>query len=234
MGVRNASLDIALTYDLDIPGDLRFEPLATLPPYVLVGAGHPIARAEERHCPHAGRPAHGAARSACKFGVFSVAVQTDRTDAPDHRTDPRHCGDAVAGGQWLRIFPGEHPARPTRCLRTARNSTASQLSGPLRPLHMGLLHIATAKPHAHRAHVHGAVRPRHRHCAQTGEDRPPEQDTDLAVPRCITQSSMPTQCMPAWSAVQVQAVRSKRSAFITFVQAATKSLTNFSLLSSWA
>lgn len=28
--------------------------------------------------------------------------------------------------------------------------------------------------------------------------------------------------------------RSKRSAFITFVQAATKSFTNFSLLSSWA
>jgi hypothetical protein len=28
--------------------------------------------------------------------------------------------------------------------------------------------------------------------------------------------------------------RSKRSAFITFVQAATKSLTNFSWLSSWA
>ena len=31
-----------------------------------------------------------------------------------------------------------------------------------------------------------------------------------------------------------QAARSNRSAFITFVQAETKSLTNFSLLSSWA
>jgi DNA-binding transcriptional LysR family regulator len=43
-GLRNATLDIALTYDLDIPRDLRFTPLVTLPPYALVAATHPLAK----------------------------------------------------------------------------------------------------------------------------------------------------------------------------------------------
>ncbi|WP_027245981.1 LysR family transcriptional regulator [Leisingera daeponensis] len=42
-GIRRAELDIALTYDLDIPADLRFIPLAELPPYVLAGEDHPLA-----------------------------------------------------------------------------------------------------------------------------------------------------------------------------------------------
>jgi DNA-binding transcriptional LysR family regulator len=43
-GLRNASLDIALTYDLNIPADLKFKPLAVLPPYALVSAEHPLAK----------------------------------------------------------------------------------------------------------------------------------------------------------------------------------------------
>jgi DNA-binding transcriptional LysR family regulator len=43
-GLRNASLDVALTYDLDLPADLAFTPLLRLPPYVLFDAGHPLAR----------------------------------------------------------------------------------------------------------------------------------------------------------------------------------------------
>ena len=46
-GLRNASLDVVLTYDLDIPKDLRFTPLVTLPPYVLVAAAHPLARLKQ-------------------------------------------------------------------------------------------------------------------------------------------------------------------------------------------
>jgi DNA-binding transcriptional LysR family regulator len=42
-GLRQARLDLALTYDLDIPADLRFEPLLELPPYALFPAGHPLA-----------------------------------------------------------------------------------------------------------------------------------------------------------------------------------------------
>ncbi len=43
-GLRNATLDVALTYDLNIPADLKFKPLATLPPYALVAADHPLAK----------------------------------------------------------------------------------------------------------------------------------------------------------------------------------------------
>jgi DNA-binding transcriptional LysR family regulator len=42
-GLRNASLDVALTYDLDLPADLAFTPLLRLPPYALFDAHHPLA-----------------------------------------------------------------------------------------------------------------------------------------------------------------------------------------------
>lgn len=45
--LRLARLDIALTYDLNIPGDLEFLPLLDLPPYVLFDAGHPLATAAQ-------------------------------------------------------------------------------------------------------------------------------------------------------------------------------------------
>lgn len=41
--LRRADIDVALTYDLDIPADLRFEPLAELAPYALFDPAHPLA-----------------------------------------------------------------------------------------------------------------------------------------------------------------------------------------------
>ncbi|WP_435258693.1 LysR substrate-binding domain-containing protein [Thioclava sp. FR2] len=41
--LRQAEIDIALTYDLDIPDDLVFQPLASLPPHVVLPADHPLA-----------------------------------------------------------------------------------------------------------------------------------------------------------------------------------------------
>ncbi len=41
--LRRAELDIALTYDLDIPADLEFQPLHELPPYVALGEEHPLS-----------------------------------------------------------------------------------------------------------------------------------------------------------------------------------------------
>lgn len=38
-----AEIDLAITYDLDIPGDIDFEGLVELPPYVMVGKDHPMA-----------------------------------------------------------------------------------------------------------------------------------------------------------------------------------------------
>ncbi|MGQ4273921.1 LysR family transcriptional regulator [Terrihabitans sp. B22-R8] len=41
--LRRAEIDIAITYDLQIPDEMAFEPLVSLPPYVWVGEGHPLA-----------------------------------------------------------------------------------------------------------------------------------------------------------------------------------------------
>lgn len=38
-----AEIDVAITYDLDIPKDILFEPLAELPPVVMLAADHPLA-----------------------------------------------------------------------------------------------------------------------------------------------------------------------------------------------
>ena len=45
-GLRDASLDAVLTYDLALPPDLVFLELATLPPFVMLGEDHPLTRAE--------------------------------------------------------------------------------------------------------------------------------------------------------------------------------------------
>lgn len=42
-GIRQARLDVALTYELDIPADLEFVGLVRLPPYALMAEGHPLA-----------------------------------------------------------------------------------------------------------------------------------------------------------------------------------------------
>ena len=41
--LRRSEIDVALTYDLDLPGDLVFQPIATLPPYVVLPETHPLA-----------------------------------------------------------------------------------------------------------------------------------------------------------------------------------------------
>ena len=42
-GLRRSETEVALTYDLQVPEDIHFTPLADLPPHVLVGEGHPFA-----------------------------------------------------------------------------------------------------------------------------------------------------------------------------------------------
>ncbi|NVN11427.1 LysR family transcriptional regulator [Nguyenibacter vanlangensis] len=45
--LKRAEIDIAITYDLQIPEDISFLPLASLPPHILVSAAHPFADREE-------------------------------------------------------------------------------------------------------------------------------------------------------------------------------------------
>jgi DNA-binding transcriptional LysR family regulator len=42
--LRAAEIEVAITYDLQIRDDINFLPLATLPPYALFGAQHPLSR----------------------------------------------------------------------------------------------------------------------------------------------------------------------------------------------
>ena len=41
--LRRAEIDLALSYDLDIPPDLEFLPLRSLPPYAMLAEDHPLA-----------------------------------------------------------------------------------------------------------------------------------------------------------------------------------------------
>jgi DNA-binding transcriptional LysR family regulator len=43
-GLREARIELAITYDLQISADVDFQPLASLAAHVLVGASHPFAR----------------------------------------------------------------------------------------------------------------------------------------------------------------------------------------------
>lgn len=42
--LRRSEIDVAITYDLDVPNDLSFEPIASLPPYAIFHEDHPLAR----------------------------------------------------------------------------------------------------------------------------------------------------------------------------------------------
>lgn len=42
-GLRRSEIDLALTYDLDLPADLQFQDLLTLPPFAVVDGEHPLA-----------------------------------------------------------------------------------------------------------------------------------------------------------------------------------------------
>lgn len=42
-GLRRSEVDVAITYDLQIPNDVAFTPLASLPPHVIVSENHPCA-----------------------------------------------------------------------------------------------------------------------------------------------------------------------------------------------
>ena len=42
--LRQVDIDAAITYDLETPADVVFEPLASLPPQILISSDHPLAR----------------------------------------------------------------------------------------------------------------------------------------------------------------------------------------------
>lgn len=47
--LRRGGIDIGLTYDLAVPGDISFRPLTTLDPWVMLDPAHPLAEKPEIH-----------------------------------------------------------------------------------------------------------------------------------------------------------------------------------------
>ena len=46
VGLRRSEIEVAIAYDLQVPEDIVFTPLADLPPHVLVGETHPLANSQ--------------------------------------------------------------------------------------------------------------------------------------------------------------------------------------------
>nr|WP_254007757.1 LysR family transcriptional regulator [Rhizobium sp. L1K21] len=137
-GLRAAKLDIALTYDLNIPADLSFVPLIELPPFALFSEGHPLAeRQYVSPMDLAGFPmilldlpmsADYFLSIFSSLGVRPEIVERTRDMAVMRSLVANNFGYSVANirplsklspdGKQLRFVP---------------------LSGPVRPLNMGLL-----------------------------------------------------------------------------------------------
>jgi DNA-binding transcriptional LysR family regulator len=144
-GVRSGRLSVSLTYDLDLAGDLAFSALASLPPYAVFAADHPLAGAESvSFAELAAEPLVllDLPHSRDYFrGLFSAAGVEPRIE---HRSvHPDVIRTMVANGFGYSIF-------------NARTGTAAALDGmPLanvtiagepRPMILGLVRLASVRP----------------------------------------------------------------------------------------
>ncbi|MFO1035091.1 MAG: LysR substrate-binding domain-containing protein [Hyphomicrobiales bacterium] len=143
-GLRNATLDVALTYDLGIPADLRFTPLMALPPHALVAEDHPLAGAKSVTARDlAGLPMVllDLPMSADYFLSFFARVK-GRPHIVERTRDMAVMQSLVANGigySLANVRPLSGRAPDGRKLRVI------PLSG-LRPLHLGLLQARGARP----------------------------------------------------------------------------------------
>ncbi|HEX9858632.1 MAG TPA: LysR family transcriptional regulator [Paracoccaceae bacterium] len=136
-GLRNAALDVALTYDLNIPPDLRFIGLVSLPPYAVMPETHDLAHLESVS------PAELAdypmilldlPMSADYFLSFFAQIGL-RPLIAERTRDMAVMRSLVANGfgySIANIRPSSDRAPDGRKLRYV------PLTGPLRPMRMGL------------------------------------------------------------------------------------------------
>jgi len=138
-GLRRAEIDLALTYDLDLPDDLGFDPLVGLPPYAVLPAGHALA----------GRAALGAAdlapeplvlldlpMSAAYFlSFFAAAGLTPRIAERTRDLDVARGLVANGFGYTIANFRPVSDRAPD-----GRRLAFVPLEGAIRPMRMGLLY----------------------------------------------------------------------------------------------
>lgn len=137
-GLRAARLDVAMTYDLDIPSDLTFLPLIDLPPYAVLSETHELAgRRSLSLTDLAGHPmilldlpmSAGYFLSAfAKAGVAPKIAERTRDIAVMRALVANGFGYSVAN---IRPLTDHSP--------DGRRLRFVPLTGPVRPLHLGLL-----------------------------------------------------------------------------------------------
>ncbi|EEE37507.1 transcriptional regulator, LysR family [Rhodobacteraceae bacterium KLH11] len=136
--LRRAELDIALTYDLDIPTDLEFQPLHELPPYVALGEGHPLANRAELTIPDL-RDSPMVLLDLPFSGEYFLSFFRDANIKPniaERTADMSVMRSLVANGFGFSIAN----IRPLNTLSPdGKKLIFVPLAGDLRPLRLGLL-----------------------------------------------------------------------------------------------
>lgn len=137
-GLRDASLDVALSYDLELPSDLDFLPLRALSPYVLLGEGHPLQHRTsltlQDLAPHP-MVLLDLPRSADYFlGLFERAGLRPKVA---ERTRDMAVMRALVGNGFGYAIANIRPLSETA--PDGRRLIRVPLEGPLQPMRLGLL-----------------------------------------------------------------------------------------------
>ena len=142
--LRDASIDVALTYDLAIPTDLEFVELATLPPFAVLSQAHPLADRSslsiEDLAPNPMILLDLPLSSAYFLSLFEKAGETPRIV---ERTQDMAVLHSLVGNDFgysvINIRPLTDLSPDGKKLRFV------PLSGPVKPMRMGLLYARGAR-----------------------------------------------------------------------------------------
>jgi len=143
--LRRAELDIALTYDLDIPSDLKFYPLRELQPYVVLYEGHPLAGRQEIQVEEL-REHPMVLLDLPYSSEYFMSFFNDagfRPNVSERTRDMSVMRSLVANGYGFSIanvLPPNNLSPDGKMLEFVR------LSGPVRSMQIGLLSIKSGNP----------------------------------------------------------------------------------------
>ncbi|MCA0920686.1 LysR substrate-binding domain-containing protein [Pseudooceanicola nanhaiensis] len=143
-GLRNAELDIALTYDLEIPPDLEFVPLFDLPPYVMLPDNHDLANRRSISVAELA-PYPMILLDLPYSGPYFLSVFSDAGVTPNvvERTrDMEVMKSLVANGFGYSIANIRHSSD---CAADGKRLRFVPLTGNMRPMRMGLMSASGAK-----------------------------------------------------------------------------------------
>jgi DNA-binding transcriptional LysR family regulator len=143
--LRSGQLSVSLTYDLDLADDLCFTPLASLPPYAVFAADHPLAGADSVTMAElAAEPLVllDLVHSREYFRALFSAAGVQPTIA--HRSvHPEVVRTMVANGFGYTIF---NVRAATGVALDGMPYATVPISGDARPMLLGLVRLATVRP----------------------------------------------------------------------------------------